>query len=251
MKTSTTILVIFLFVVFLTPFLVALALKSKLQAGDYKVVKQDVYQSSKKFKVGDFKVVKLTSSTNDFHCTVIKDDSSFISYPEWSNDSVSLSNSGDTLMVNYARRNVSGDIFNVQIHVTDPSTILGDKVSIAIFPGNYFADHPLSIYLRNEASVNFLSSAVEHIEENDEREEGGSGNRMRFNKLTIDADGSEVRLPAFLDVEALTFNLYNKSKLIVPGGFKYGQLSASVSDDSEVQAPWHVVKEFKTSAEKK
>ena len=250
MKTSTTILVIFFAAVFLTPLFVAFALTSKLKGGDYKIVKQDVYESIKKFKVADFKVLKLTSNSNQFRCSVMEDDSSFVSYPEWSNDSVSLSSNGDTLMVSYVRTNASEEMFTVEIHAQDPSTVLADKVSVSIFPGNYFIDNPLTIHLRNEAAVRFVSSAVEQRKDADGVDEESTASHLKLNKVLIDADKSEVRLPAFLHVESLSFNIYNQSKLVFPAGMKYDELSASVSDDSQVQAPWRVVKEIKTSAGK-
>jgi hypothetical protein len=250
MKTSTTILVIFFAVVFLTPFLVALALTSKMKGGNFKVVKQDAYESSKKFKVADFKVLKLQSNSKEFRCSIMEDDSSFVSYPEWSNDSVSLSSSGDTLMVSYVRTNGSEDIFTIEIHGQDPATIFADKVSVSISPGNYFIDNPLTIHLRNEAAIRFLSSAIQQHDDADAGDEEGTVKHMKFNKVSIHADKSEVRLPAFLHVESLSFDIHNQSKLVFPAGMKYDQLSASVSDDSQLEAPWRVVKEIKTSAGK-
>ena len=251
MKTSTTILVIFFFVVFLTPFVVALALKSKVEAGDYKVVKQDVHESNRKFKVADFRVIKLKSNSNQFRCSIIEDDSSFVSYPEWSDDSVSLTNSGDTLMVNYVGNKVGEDNFNIEIHAQDPATILADNVSVLIHPGNYFLDYPLTVHLQNEAAVGFVSSAVELQEDTDAGNQESTGKHIPFKKLSIHADRSEVNLPAFINFESLSFDIYNRSKLVFPAGMKYRQLTASVSDDSEVRAPWRVVKELKTSADKK
>src|SRR5687768_18540730 len=111
MKTSTTILVIFFVTIFLTPFLIAFALKSKLSSGEYKVVKNEVEESNQNVKVANFKVVKIVSNYRDLRCSIIKDDSSFVTYSSWSNDSVNVSNVGDTLFVSYTRRNGGDDDF--------------------------------------------------------------------------------------------------------------------------------------------
>lgn len=249
MKTSTTILVIFFAIIFLTPFLIAFALTSKLKSGAYTVVKTGVNEANRNFKVANFKVVKIKSNFSELRCSIIKDDSSFVSYPNWSNDSVSLSNIGDTLVVSHNRPNMNDESFHINIHGTDPTSILADNASILIFPHTFFADHPLNVELKNGAGLRFLSSATKYIEDDEDGEQDTTVNRVRFNKIAISADASAVQLPAFIQVDALTFKLHNKSKLLFTAGLKYGQLSGSVSDDSEVQAPWRIVKELKSVAE--
>jgi hypothetical protein len=255
MKTSNIILVTFFLLIFLTPFLMSLALKNKINRGEYSKLTNIQQERRRKIITGEFNVLEIKAPSNELFCTISLDDSSYIDYDKFYNDSIGFRRSGDTLSVFYLVPDTANDrrleYFHINIHIRNTSFIKVEKATARLM-NSANKSGTLKVSLTDSAS--FSLNNKQHWGEADRRyqarfqpeaENMNAGEVMNFDNLEISAQSSKVFLSDNMFVKTLTINADNKSSIQIFDSFKSGSISGRISDSTHVTGPWSMLRNLK------
>lgn len=122
MKTSNTILLSLLVIIFAIPLLLAFSLKRKVQKGEYTLVKHQRNGHEESVQSGAieaFKVISVVSPAPELLTCHLKHaaDMNYSYNKQPGEDSISVFTTNDTLFVNYVRKDKSNDHNNLAIHI--------------------------------------------------------------------------------------------------------------------------------------
>jgi hypothetical protein len=251
MKTSNKILVGFLAVVFLIPLMMIMSFKRKIAKGQFTVQLQDQQGSS--FRNGHFaayKVVKIVSPGDGLLKVMLKEsDSLYYDYHKMGDDSIRISNIGDTLLIKYDARKTGsvGDMSRLHLNLKLPfvSQLVIENADITVDSVDIKTPHSITASISNKGRLQ-IGTFTREFKYEDRTEEVNFP--VSLQTLTVNMIGGELILGSKTNLQQLKLNAEGASILTIKDGASVQETTGSLSGESSVNANWRYVKSLATMA---
>ncbi|RYF94490.1 MAG: hypothetical protein EOO00_05270 [Chitinophagaceae bacterium] len=252
MKTSNKILIGFCAIVFLIPVLTVMSFKRKISKGQFIVESQGSQGSN--FRSGTFaayKVIKFVSPGNRLLKVNLKEsDSLYYSYHILGdNDSIRISNLGDTLLVQYDGRptEIHNQQSELRLSLKLPSLahLVIDNADVTLDSLNAKTQTGISASITNNGCLNIGTLTKERIHENGTDEFDFPYN---LQTLAVSMNNGELSLGSQTNIQQLNLDVQGPSTLAIKDGASIQETSGRISGQSSVKASWKYIKRLATLA---
>ena len=258
MKTSSKIVAGFFILVFLVPLAMLLAFKSKIRNNEYKLMRNDSYQSvnSRQGNLGSFKVVKLVGYDGNLKVNLGISETPHYSYTVDGDDSVNVFHVADTVYIQ-----ATGEI--KQSH----SVVIGSGEEDRQNPNNYSRNdlwvelslpslenivaQDAEVFLKTKDSsavkliaIDLKKNALLSIGQQNDHDRNRKMTPVQVGELKVTADDARLFIGKNVAVSQLDLNTNGISEVTISNGVAIDKLTGSLSDSSAVKANWKFLKQL-------
>ncbi|GAB3006979.1 hypothetical protein GCM10027051_03240 [Niabella terrae] len=260
MKSSNTLLIVILLLLFSIPLLLAGAFKSAIKNQRYRLENNQGFTVEAPTRTDAFKVIKIdglelaTGSIAPLKCHIQKSDSYGYLFDNYDpqnpvknrSDSCSISQKGDTLEIHY---NIKKDValqpqnfytgIDIQLFLPDTATIIAQGVTLEL--NSLTGDLPssLKLDLSRGAELIMRSVLLRRAELKDSLTES---KRARLNDYHISSGASKINISGFLHFNQLNILADSKSSLEISDDVHIDRLKTDLDDLTKVDMSYGLLR---------
>ena len=250
MKTSNRILLIFFINIFLIPLCLFIGFSAQIRGGKYTREENRIYQDV--VKTGTLKpahTVKLMASERLLVCNVEYGDSLYYRYDTpYSEDSLSIVVSGDTLFVNYVGT-IPDDILrqgqqplNVKLFLPQVSSFIVENGLVNVLSMDTTKTQTVLAEVTGGGVFNIGGPAI--VSGENRSNEKHQKRQLLIDQLSFTSHNGRLELADSVKLRSLKLQVTGNSTIQLNKGVEVKEVSGSISDSTKIEGNWDVIKKI-------